>query len=50
MRILYYLISCTRRLWRTEINLEREIIKILSKDNKNKIDNDYYLKGNIIRI
>lgn len=42
---LYYLISYTRRLWRTEINLEREIIKILSKDNKNKIDNDYYLKA-----
>ena len=42
---LYYLISYTRRLWRTEINLEREIIKILSKDNKNKIDNNYYLKA-----
>lgn len=42
---LYYMISYTRRIWRTEINLDREIIKILEIDNKKKIDEDYYLKA-----
>ncbi len=40
---MYYMISYTRRLWRTEINLDREIIEILKIGNKEKISENFYL-------
>lgn len=42
---IYSIISYTRKTWRTEINLDREIIDILKIDNKNRIDNHYYLSA-----
>lgn len=42
---IYSIISYTRKTWRTEINLDREIIDILKKDNKSRIDNHYYLSA-----
>lgn len=46
---IYMIISFIRRTWRTEINLDREIINILKIDNKRIIDNSFYLKALIYK-
>ena len=42
---IYIIISFIRRTWRTEIDLDREIIDILKIDNKDRVENDYYLSA-----
>lgn len=46
---MYYIIVNTRKLWRTEINLDREIINILKINNEKAIEKKFFLNSLIFK-